>query len=56
MHQTYIIWFCCLKCYSDTFLNVPLKHIFDNYILWKFCFYIIEAQNIEMLQNASSTL
>ena len=30
------------------------KHTFDNYIL--FCFYIIEAQIIEMLQNASSTI
>ena len=32
------------------------KHTFDNYILLKFCFDIIEAQNKEMLQNASSTL
>ena len=32
------------------------KHTFDNYILGKFCFYIIEAQIIEMLQNASSTI
>ena len=32
------------------------KHTFDDYILRKFCFYIIEAQIIEMLQNASSSI
>ena len=32
------------------------KHTIDNYILWKFCFYIIEALIIEMLQNKAPTI